>query len=82
MQDIRFNNDALKDNKIYIFDVKVNGLKINLKIGVLIQCFRRRPQQVRLSVLHCDVECFDCYGRKHKRCIFSILPVNAPRSYH
>ena len=34
------------------------------------------------SVLHCDVECFDCYGRKHKRCIFPILPVNAPRSYH
>ena len=46
------------DNEIYIIDVKVNGLKINLKNGVLIQCFRRRPQQVRLCVLHCDVECF------------------------
>ena len=49
----------LFDNKIYIIDVKVNGLKINLKIGVSIQCFRRRPQQVHLCTLHCDVECFD-----------------------
>ena len=60
MQDNRFNNDAfilnLFDNKIYIIQVKVNGLKINLKIGVSIQCFRRHPQQVRLCVLHSDVE--------------------------
>ena len=33
---------------MYIIDVKVNGLKINMKIGVSIQCFRRRPQQVAL----------------------------------
>ena len=36
MQDNRFNNDAfiLFDSTIYIIiDVKVNGLKINLKIG-------------------------------------------------
>ena len=46
----------LFDDKMYIIDVKVNVLKINLKIGVSIQCFRRRPQQVRLCVLHCDVE--------------------------
>ena len=66
MQDIWFNNDALNlfDNKIYIIGVKVNGLKINLKMGVSIQCFRRRPQHVRLCVLHCDVECFDCNRRK------------------
>ena len=38
----------LFDNKMYIIDVKVNGLKINMKIGVSIQCFRRRPQHVAL----------------------------------
>ena len=27
-------------------------------------CCRRRPQQVSLCVLHCDVECFDGNGRK------------------
>ena len=36
MQDIIFNNDAyilnLFDKKIYLIDVKVNGLKVNLKI--------------------------------------------------
>ena len=36
------------DNKIFIIDVKVNGLKINLKIGVSIQCFRQSPEQVHL----------------------------------
>ena len=41
---------------MYIIDVKVNVLKINLKIGVSIQCFQRRPQLDRLCVLHCDVE--------------------------
>ena len=35
MQDITFNNNAfIFDNKIYINDVKVNGLKINLKTNV------------------------------------------------
>ena len=52
MQDIRFKMTHLYIdlfvNKIYIIDVKVNGLKINLKIGVSFQCFRRRPQQVCL----------------------------------
>ena len=35
MKDIKFNNDAfiLFDNNIYIIDVKVNGLKINMLIG-------------------------------------------------
>ena len=68
MQDIIFNNDAyilnLFDNKFYKIDVKVNKLKINLKIGVSIQCFRGHPQQVRLCTLHCDVKCFDCNRRK------------------
>ena len=45
--------------KSFLIDVKVNGLKINLNIGVSIQCFRRRPQQVPLRTLHCDVEYFD-----------------------
>ena len=44
----------LFDNKIYIIDVKANGLKIHLKIGDSIQCFRRRPQRVRLCTLHCN----------------------------
>ena len=71
MQDIRFNNDAfiygvILNNKIYIIDVKVNGLKINLKIVVSIQCYRRRPQHVCLCTLLCDVECFDCNRRKPK----------------
>ena len=68
MQDIRFNNGAyilnLFDKRFYKIDVKVNKLKINLKIGVLIQCFREHSQQVRLCSLHCDVKCFDCNRRK------------------
>ena len=66
--------------------MKVNGLKINLKIGVSIQCFCQRPK-VRLCTLHCEVECFDCecFNRWKpqfdKRCIFPIFPVNVPRSY-
>ena len=68
MQDIRFNNDAhilnSFDDKIYIIDVKVNGLKI----GVSIQCFQGRPQQVCLCILHCDVECFDCTNNVYFQC--------------
>ena len=40
--------------KIYGIDVKVNGLKINLKIWVSIQLFWQSPQK-----MHCNVECFD-----------------------
>ena len=63
MQDIRFNNDAFTYWIYLMIDVKVNGLKINLKIGVSIQCFQRLPQQVRLCSLHCDIKCFDCNWR-------------------
>ena len=52
------------------------GLKIDIEIGLSVICFQRRPQQVCLRQLHCDVECFEI----HKRCIFPILPVNVPRS--
>ena len=31
-----------------------------LKIGISILCFRRRPQQSSLHLVHCDVECFGC----------------------
>ena len=31
-------------------------IEIFFKIGVSIQCFRWRPQQLRLCILHCDVE--------------------------
>ena len=53
MEDIRLKKKNifilnLFDNEIYIIDVKVNGLKINLKIGVSIECFRPRPQQIAL----------------------------------
>ena len=79
MQDIRFNNDAfiyilnLFDNQIYIIDIKVNGLKINLKFRVSIQCFRRPLQQVRLCTLHCNVECFYCNRRKPQTMYISNL---------
>ena len=39
--------------------VNTSGLKLNFEKGISIQCFRRRPQQVSLRPLHCDVECFD-----------------------
>ena len=76
MQDIRFNNDAciyLFDNRIYKIDVKVNGLLINMTIGISIQCFRQRPQQVRLYILYCDVECFDYNRQKPQRMYVSKL---------
>ena len=38
---------------------ETDGLKIDFEIGISILCFRRRPQQVSLRPLHCDVECFD-----------------------
>ena len=66
-----YNTDT--DNKIYIIDVKLNRPKIILKIGVSIQCFRQRQQQVCLCVLHCDVECFDCNGRKPQTMYISNL---------
>ena len=40
--------------------VNTSGLKLNFEKGISIQCFRRRPQQVSLRPLHCDVEYFDC----------------------
>ena len=37
----------------------VHCVKIDF-IGISILCFRRRPQEVSLRPLHCDVKCFDC----------------------
>ena len=36
---------------------KTNGSKFYFEIGISILCFRRRPQQIGLCPLHCDVEC-------------------------
>ena len=47
-----------------IHRVNTSGLKLNFEKEMSIQCFRRRPQQVRVCTLHCDVECFDCNQRK------------------
>ena len=73
-----YNNSAFiygvfLNNKIYITDVKQNGLKIKLKIVVSIQCYRRRPQHVRLCTLLCDVVCFDCNRRKPQTMYISNL---------
>ena len=61
--------------------VNTSGLKLNSEKGISIQCFRRRPQQVSLRPLHCDVECFDCDKWKSQTIFISNLPVNVPRSY-
>ena len=52
------------------------GLKIDIEIGISIQYFRLRLQQISLHPLHCDVECFDFDRRKSQK----MLPVNVPRS--
>ena len=77
MQDITFNNNAfIFDNKIYIKDVKVNGLKINLKTNVF--------DDVRNKFVsaHCilTLDVLTVTEENHKRCIFLISPVNEPRS--
>ena len=45
--------------KIFLYSYS-SGLKLNFDKGISIHCFRRRPQQISLHSLHCDVECFDC----------------------
>ena len=46
----------LFDIKIYIIDVKVNGLKINFSTTSATSSV--------FALLHCDVDCFDCHRRK------------------
>ena len=54
-----------------------SGLKLNFDKGISIQCFRRRPQQVKVSA-HCTMtsNVLTETDENHKRCIFPILPVN------
>ena len=70
----------LFDRKIYIIYVKLNGLKINLKIGVSIQCF----DDVRNKFIsaNCIVTWNVLTGtdENHKQCIFPISPINVPQS--
>ena len=53
--------------------VNTSGLKLNFEKGISIQCFRRRPQQVSLSPLHCDVDVLTVTDENRKRCIFPMF---------
>ena len=75
MQDIRFNNDAFTYWIYLMIDVKVNGLKINLKIGVsnVFNDFRNKFVSAHCIVTSNVLTVTDVY---HKRFIFPISPVN------
>ena len=52
---------------------KRGRLKIDIEFGISIPCFWQCPQQVSLSPLHCDVECFSCDRWKSQRMYISNL---------
>lgn len=47
----------LIDNYIYLINIKLNGLKINFKIGAQSK-FSKMSATNSSYLLHCDVECF------------------------
>ena len=56
--------ESLSCKKFFYSLLKHKCIETQLWKGISIQCFRRRPQQVNLPPLHCDVKCFDCDRRK------------------